>query len=365
MQRQFQQWFAALPYSDALERRQAMLLQLMELSVALVAVVMLPQTLFSGGDGARVQLATIVLILVALSTAGAISLLRSGRLQASALAMAATIIIALTLLVYHNSFEDSGVILFAYALPITLGGMLAGKRGILLTVLSCIFGVLLVVILTNLGAPGAGAGAGPVEGQAPISSLISFAVLAGLLGLFIGSLNTLATEALAVRAAREQELEALSSTLEQTVHERTSDLENALNSLQSRAAEAERLLAENAKQREAIRALSVPVLPLNRNTLVMPLVGELDSARLEEMQTRALEAIERFAARHLLIDITGVALIDTYVAKGLMQAVQAARLLGAEVVLVGVRPEVAQAIVGLGIDFNHLRAYPDLESALR
>ena len=109
----------------------------------------------------------------------------------------------------------------------------------------------------------------------------------------------------------------------------------------------------------------MPVLPLNRQTLVMPLVGELDTDRLDEMQSQALDAIQRMAAKRLLLDITGVALIDTYVAQGLMRAVQAARLLGAEVALVGVRPEVAQAIVGLGIDFSRLRAYPDLESALR
>jgi rsbT co-antagonist protein RsbR len=220
-----------------------------------------------------------------------------------------------------------------------------------------------VILLTWLGAPGTA----PLEAGAPfpLSSIISFTVLAGLLGLFIGSLNTLANEALAARAAREHELETLSAKLEQTVQERTSDLESALDSLESRAAEAERLLEENARQREAIRTLSVPVLPLDRSTLVMPLVGELDSDRLDEMQSQALEAIQRLAARRLLLDITGVALIDTYVAQGLMRAVQAARLLGAEVALVGVRPEVAQAIVGLGIDFSRLRAYPDLESALR
>jgi rsbT co-antagonist protein RsbR len=222
-----------------------------------------------------------------------------------------------------------------------------------------------VIVLSRAGAPGAGAGADPGAAPSSYSSIISFSVLAGLLGLFIGSLNALASEALAARAAREHELEALSARLEQTVRERTGDLESALGSLENRAAEAERLLEENARQREAIRTLSVPVLPLNRQTLVMPLVGELDSDRLDEMQSQALDAIQRMAAKRLLLDITGVALIDTYVAQGLMRAVQAARLLGAEVALVGVRPEVAQAIVGLGIDFSRLRAYPDLESALR
>jgi rsbT co-antagonist protein RsbR len=266
-------------------------------------------------------------------------------------------------MLYSSSFQRGGVILFAYALPITMGGMLAGRRGILMTVIACIVGVSLVVLLAGSGA--AEPSVDPGDAPSAFASILSFAVLAGLLGVFISSLNSLASEALAARAAREHELETLSATLEQTVRERTNDLESALGSLESRAAEAERLLAENARQREAIRTLSVPVLPLDRSTVVMPLVGELDSERLEEMQSQALEAIERLAARRLLLDITGVALIDTHVAQGLMRTVQAARLLGAQVVLVGVRPEVAQAIVSLGIDFNLLRAYPNLESALR
>lgn len=361
MQQQFQGWFSTLPYKDSLERRQAMLLQGMELSIAGAAILFLLRSLLSSGG--QLDFTMLLLVLTVVSAAGAIALLRAGRLQASALLMAGTLIVVLTALLYSSSFERGGVVLFGFALPITMGGMLAGRRGILMTVIACIVGVSLVVLLAGSGAPEPGAD--PGEATSAFASILSFGVLAGLLGLFIGSLNALASEALAARAAREHELEALSARLEQTVRERTGDLESALGSLESRAAEAERLLKENARQREAIRTLSVPVLPLNRQTLVMPLVGELDSDRLDEMQSQALDAIQRMAAKRLLLDITGVALIDTYVAQGLMRAVQAARLLGAEVALVGVRPEVAQAIVGLGIDFSRLRAYPDLESALR
>jgi rsbT co-antagonist protein RsbR len=157
----------------------------------------------------------------------------------------------------------------------------------------------------------------------------------------------------------------MSRRLETTVRERTADLEMALGSLEVRAAEQERLLAENDRQQRAIRELSVPVLPISATTLVMPLVGALDGERLLILQDRALEAIERVAARRLLLDITGVPLVDSYVAQGLIRTLQAARLLGAEVALVGVRPEVAQSIVGLGIDLTGMRTYADLQSALR
>ena len=121
---------------------------------------------------------------------------------------------------------------------------------------------------------------------------------------------------------------------------------------------------ENARQRETIRGLSIPVLPISTDTLVMPLVGELDSTRLHQVQEQALKALERSAARHLVLDITGVPIVDSEVAQGLLAVVQAARLLGAEVVLVGIRPEVAQAIVGLGINLQGMRTTSDLQTVL-
>jgi rsbT co-antagonist protein RsbR len=105
-------------------------------------------------------------------------------------------------------------------------------------------------------------------------------------------------------------------------------------------------------------------LPISRHTLVMPLVGELDSVRLQLVQEQALLALEKTAARSLVLDITGVPVVDTTIAQGLLQVVQAARLLGAEVMLVGIRPEVAQSIVGLGIDLQYTRTSSDLQTAL-
>ncbi len=159
-------------------------------------------------------------------------------------------------------------------------------------------------------------------------------------------------------------LRDLLTDLEQRVADRTTALEGALGEVQTRAAEQDRLLAENERQRETILGLSVPVLPINQDTLVMPLVGELDTARLQMVQEQALQAIERTSARQVILDITGVPLVDSQVAQGLFGVVQAARLLGAEILLVGVRPEVAQSIVGLGIELQGMRTSSDLQQAL-
>jgi len=154
-----------------------------------------------------------------------------------------------------------------------------------------------------------------------------------------------------------------------------SDVEKLLENLEVRVAEAQeaRIAAEAAQakvtnqlatieeQRAAIRDMSVPILPLNATTLVMPLVGALDTERLHMMQGQALRALEQSRARTLIVDITGVPVIETQVAQGIIHLVQATRLLGAEVVLVGIRPEVAQTVVGLGIDLSTIRAQSTLQ----
>lgn len=152
--------------------------------------------------------------------------------------------------------------------------------------------------------------------------------------------------------------------LETQVAERTSALTTALAEVEARARAQEQLLAENERQREVIRELSVPVLRVGADTLVMPLVGALDSTRLQVVQQQALASIERQGARRLLLDITGVPVVDSQVAQGLLMVVQSGRLLGAEVVLVGIRPEVAQAIVGLGLQLGGMTTFSDVQMAL-
>jgi rsbT co-antagonist protein RsbR len=178
-----------------------------------------------------------------------------------------------------------------------------------------------------------------------------------------------------IRVTRDDELGVLQQAFATMIDTIARD-QNALKE-QVTAAEAARAEAEAAQvalsaqleivaqQREVIREMSVPVLPVDRTTLVMPLVGALDSSRLGELQQQALDALERSGARRLLLDVTGVPIIDTQVALGLLRTVQAGRLLGAAIVLIGVRPEVAQTLVSLGLELSHVHVARDLQSALQ
>jgi anti-anti-sigma regulatory factor len=173
------------------------------------------------------------------------------------------------------------------------------------------------------------------------------------LGVLASGFNTMA-------ARLQQTLQGL----EERVAERTNALHTALADLETRAAAQTELLAALEQERAIVRELSVPVIPISATTLIMPLIGALDTERLRQLQARALQALERSAARTLILDITGVPVVDTQVAQGLLQVVSAARLLGAGVMLVGIRPEVAQALVGLGVDMRAIRTFSDLQSAL-
>jgi rsbT co-antagonist protein RsbR len=86
--------------------------------------------------------------------------------------------------------------------------------------------------------------------------------------------------------------------------------------------------------------------------------------RMSGLKVNVHQALEQGSARTLIIDITGVPVVDSQVAQGLLMMVHSAQLLGAEVLLVGIRPEVAQTIVGIGIDLQSLPTFRDLQIAL-
>jgi rsbT co-antagonist protein RsbR len=362
MREQLRTWLDDIPYHDLVIRRQAMLLQVLELGMLLVALAALPIALAASTDLPGRIIGGGLLGAIMLLNGVALTLLRSGNAHASALSLALGLTILLGILLYGVTFSGGSVLLFAFSLPIAIGGLLVGRRGLLLVLAMSVLAVGLVIVFERNGASGNGFAALPV--QPTFTTLVSFALVAMLLGVVIDSISGLGREALSNQRLRERELESLSRRLEAQVRERTADLEMALGNLEQRADDQQRLLDANRRQAAMIRELSVPVLPVTADTLVMPLVGALDDERLRMAQSEALERIEQSGARRLLLDITGVPVVDTFVAQGLIQTMQAARLLGADVALVGVRPEVAQAIVALGIDLGSIRTYADLHTAL-
>ena len=199
---------------------------------------------------------------------------------------------------------------------------------------------------------------------ATITNLVCAPIALGLVLLLLWQNHSRLSAVLAEVRQSNTALRKSQTSLEDEVADRTADLAFALAELEHRSDAQALLLAEVQQQRTVIRELGVPVLPINRSTLIMPLVGALDSQRLQDIREQALHTIARTHAKRLLLDITGVPLVDKQVAQGLLSVIEAARLLGAESVLIGVRPEVAQAIVVLGVPLDQIKAYPDLQRAI-
>src|ERR1700761_2535553 len=117
-------------------------------------------------------------------------------------------------------------------------------------------------------------------------------------------------------------------------------------------------------QAAAMLELSTPVVRLWEGIIAVPLVGTLDSARTQLVMERLLDTLVATGAEHAVIDITGVPTVDTEVAADLRKTVSAARLLGAECTISGIRPQVAQTIVSLGIEFGDIATKANLADAL-
>ncbi|MBE7366918.1 STAS domain-containing protein [Ramlibacter pallidus] len=118
------------------------------------------------------------------------------------------------------------------------------------------------------------------------------------------------------------------------------------------------------RQQQDLLELSTPVIKLFEGVLAVPMIGTLDSARTQVVMETLLERIVETGSRLAIIDITGVPTVDTLVAQHLLKTVSAIRLMGAECIISGIRPQIAQTIVHLGIDLQGIASKASLADAL-
>jgi rsbT co-antagonist protein RsbR len=117
-------------------------------------------------------------------------------------------------------------------------------------------------------------------------------------------------------------------------------------------------------QAAALAELSTPIIPITDTVMVMPLIGTIDSRRAQQVIETLLEGVAGSRAQTAILDITGVPVVDTQVANALVRAAQSVKLLGAQVVLSGIRPEVAQTLVGLGVDLSGIVTSSSLQRGI-
>ena len=195
---------------------------------------------------------------------------------------------------------------------------------------------------------------GSSTGDKSTGNLILRTIVVGLYFGLMALLSYLAARGyeglLQERVAQAQALDQTRAQLAQQVDAQTGEIRQAMIELE--------------RSTETIRQMSVPVVRIADGVVVLPLVGSLDQRRAALLEEQLLAAVYRMHCRVVLIEITGVPVVDEVIATALLHTAQGVRLLGAEVVLVGVRAEVAQTMVQLGLDMRQLVVRRDLASGL-
>ena len=174
------------------------------------------------------------------------------------------------------------------------------------------------------------------------------------------------------RLSLEQVLREQQQQLEAQITQRTTELQLTNVRLQEEIAERQRTEEERMHlqqqviqaQQAALYELSTPLIPIAEDIVVMPLIGSIDSQRANQVMETLLMGVATNHAATAILDITGVQIVDTHVANALVRAAQAVQLLGTQVVLTGIRPDVAETMVSLGIDLGHIVTRSTLQSGI-
>jgi DNA-binding LacI/PurR family transcriptional regulator/anti-anti-sigma regulatory factor len=201
---------------------------------------------------------------------------------------------------------------------------------------------------------------GPREGAGKVPPMVYEALQGQISSSLKGALL------LDERKRAEEALERAYADVEQQVAERTAELQQEI-------AERERVQEKSAQlqqqiidaQQQALQELSTPVIPVMEHILVMPLIGSIDTMRARDIMRALLQGISEHRAKYVILDVTGVPVMDTGIVNHLNKTIQAARLKGAHTIVTGISDAVAEAVVDLGVDWRAVETLADLHTGLR
>jgi predicted ATPase/anti-anti-sigma regulatory factor/GAF domain-containing protein len=176
-----------------------------------------------------------------------------------------------------------------------------------------------------------------------------------------------------------EKLKRTNEVLEAQIAQRTAEIQRSYGEVQDANQRLQVELTERSKaereraamqeqmlqaQRARVAELSTPLIPISEKIMVMPLIGTMDAERAAQVLEVALNGVQHSGARVVIIDITGLKHMDTHIAGSLLKAAKALRLLGAKAILTGIRAEVAQTLVGLGVELGDLDTRSTLQSGI-
>jgi rsbT co-antagonist protein RsbR len=347
--------------SDPIERQQAPALQTILIAISVAALVALIVFLAVLGVNPTGGVPAGGAVLVMLTSLAGVAALRRGYFRLAVLVPSAGLIVAVFFVTVIYGYPAATPFFLVTFIPVILTGLLIETRPLLLIAAASALITAVIFLVNPVIAPFTTVVRPP--GDLTIVAVALFLLVLFVVTTIIAVFGPVLRQSLTAALARERELEQLRHSLEATVNERTAGLQEALRTVEQREAQLQQALADLQASQATIRELSAPVLPVLPGVLIAPLVGAIDESRATVFVANVLRAVERERAQQVIFDVTGVPLIDTQVARMILQAADAVRLLGAQVILVGIRPEVAQTVVGLGVALD-MKTYADLQQAI-
>ena len=328
---------------------------LITLALCLIAVAVLSIPLVVTQADGMVALSAIGVLLVVYS--GLIVLVRRGAVMQVATAMIA--ITALSIVVGPLTSGTVGLERIYLLFIVLIATVSVPPRAIWFTLLG-VLGLLGTLVVVQANVPADPISANDVTWNTAI--VCAFATVVGSLGAHSASRTLQQMRQTRVQAEQAQHtVEQAAQQLERLVAERTATLATALAAQETQAQALEAALAQQQHLNALVAQLALPIIPVRADTLLVPLVGIPNGALL---LPRLLAAIEAKRVRTAIVDLTGVAVVDNGIVQGLLQTAQAARLLGVQVLVVGIQPEVAQALVHHGDAALALKPYATVQQAL-
>jgi len=347
--------------NDPIERQQAPALQTILIAISVAALVALIVFLAVLGVNPTGGVPAGGAVLVMLTSLAGVAALRRGYFRLAVLVPSAGLIMAVFFVTVIYGYPAATPFFLVTFIPVILTGLLIETRPLLLIAAASALITAVIFLVNPVIAPFTTVVRPP--GDLTIVAVALFLLVLFVVTTIIAVFGPVLRQSLTAALARERELEQLRDSLEATVNERTAGLQEALRTVEQREAQLQQALADLQASQATIRELSAPVLPVLPGVLIAPLVGAIDESRATVFVANVLRAVERERAQQVIFDVTGVPLIDTQVARMILQAADAVRLLGAQVILVGIRPEVAQTVVGLGVALD-MKTYADLQLAI-
>ncbi|XSG74571.1 STAS domain-containing protein [Herpetosiphon llansteffanensis] len=369
MLKRWRVWVDQLPQQKLIERRQARAFQAIVLGLFVIAVFGVISSVFiflafpaTADSFKQLLMAMAAYSIMGIGSAIALHQVRHDALQRAAIIVSASIQLMLLIgyAVVGILRENSTHGFVFFTIPLIISALLNNRKVLIINAAVSIAIVVTVGVLESAGI------------LQPIDMIESFWVI--FVTLTIGIIS----QALLVERfgsslhmeiynllQREDEAQQLHNLLEQKVVERNQSLQQALDEIAQREHVLQQALDELQVSQTIVSQLNIPVIPVLPRVLIAPLIGEMAAEHAQSLKNDIFAAIERVHAHTIILDITGVSLIDQVVAETIIQIAKASHLLGTQTILVGLRPEVATALVNLNLQVNMVKNYLTLEKAMQ